>query len=236
MLAGLWSYRAFTTGDTSFSLGWLFPPKPEPRLGVMEEAKVDRVRRLVLIRRDDVEHLIMTGGPVDVVIETGIAAPRQEMRGRPRRCARNRRRLCSRASTASGRPSTNERPALRTVPLGMLGRCCAAIVPRTERHPGARLRRGMRTRLPMSMSDRTSRSPALALLVGAACCALLAATTPAAAQAKSPPAAGTKAAQAPPPAQAALPPEIAAALSTSAAALTEVEKALQQLYRGRGGA
>ena len=24
------------------------------------------------IRRDDVEHLIMTGGPVDVVIETGI--------------------------------------------------------------------------------------------------------------------------------------------------------------------
>jgi len=26
----------------------------------------------VLIRRDGVEHLIMTGGPVDVVIETGI--------------------------------------------------------------------------------------------------------------------------------------------------------------------
>ncbi len=79
MFAGLWSYRAFTTGDTSFSLAWLFPPRPEARLGVMEEAKVDRVRRLVLVRRDDVEHLIMTGGPVDVVIETGIAAPRQEM-------------------------------------------------------------------------------------------------------------------------------------------------------------
>lgn len=79
MLAGLWSYRAFTTGDTSFSLAWLFPPKLEPRLGVMEEAKVDRVRRLVLVRRDDVEHLIMTGGPVDIVIETGIAAPQQGM-------------------------------------------------------------------------------------------------------------------------------------------------------------
>jgi hypothetical protein len=36
------------------------------------------MRRLVLIRRDDVEHLIMTGGPVDVVIETGIAAPLRE--------------------------------------------------------------------------------------------------------------------------------------------------------------
>ena len=79
MFAGLWSYRAFTTGDTGLSLAWLFPRKLEPRLGVVEEAKVDRVRRLVLIRRDDVEHLIMTGGPVDVVIEDRIAAPRQEM-------------------------------------------------------------------------------------------------------------------------------------------------------------
>ena len=75
VLAGLWSYRVFTTGDTSFSFAWLFPPKPVPRLAVMEHTYVDRMRRLVLIRRDDVEHLIMTGGPVDVVIETGIAAP-----------------------------------------------------------------------------------------------------------------------------------------------------------------
>jgi hypothetical protein len=79
VFAGLWSFRAFTTGDTSFNLSSMFPPKPEPRLGVMEEAKVDRVRRLVLIRRDDVEHLIMTGGPVDVVIETGIAAPQRDI-------------------------------------------------------------------------------------------------------------------------------------------------------------
>ena len=39
---------------------------------MVEQATVDSRRRLVLIRRDDVEHLIMTGGPVDVVIETGI--------------------------------------------------------------------------------------------------------------------------------------------------------------------
>jgi hypothetical protein len=81
MFAGLWSYRAFTTGDTSFSLAWLFPPKPEPRLGVVEEAKVDRVRRLVLIRRDDVEHLIMIGGPIDFVIEDKIAAPQHDFAG-----------------------------------------------------------------------------------------------------------------------------------------------------------
>jgi len=45
---------------------------------VIEQASVDARRRLVLIRRDGVEHLIMTGGPVDVVIETGIQAPQAE--------------------------------------------------------------------------------------------------------------------------------------------------------------
>lgn len=48
----------------------------EKRLGVVEAASVDGRRRLVLLRRDDVEHLIMTGGPVDVLIESGIHSPR----------------------------------------------------------------------------------------------------------------------------------------------------------------
>jgi flagellar protein FliO/FliZ len=78
-VAALWGYRIYTTGDTSLSLAWLLPPRPEPRLSVMEQASVDSKRRLVLIRRDDVEHLIMTGGPVDVVIETGISASAMAM-------------------------------------------------------------------------------------------------------------------------------------------------------------
>lgn len=49
---------------------------PEPhyraRIEVIESAPFDGKRRLVLIRRDDREHLLLTGGPVDVVIETGI--------------------------------------------------------------------------------------------------------------------------------------------------------------------
>lgn len=58
--------------------GSFFGPKPEKRLDVVEQWNLDARRRLVLIRRDDVEHLIMTGGPVDVVIETGIGeAPRR---------------------------------------------------------------------------------------------------------------------------------------------------------------
>lgn len=45
----------------------------EHRLLVLDAAAVDAKRRLVLIRRDDTEHLIMIGGPTDIVIETGIS-------------------------------------------------------------------------------------------------------------------------------------------------------------------
>ena len=43
------------------------------RLGVSEYHEVDKTRRLVLVRRDGTEHLLMIGGERDLVIETGIA-------------------------------------------------------------------------------------------------------------------------------------------------------------------
>ncbi|EDQ33493.1 Flagellar biosynthesis protein, FliO [Hoeflea phototrophica DFL-43] len=46
----------------------------QPRLAVLDAAAVDTRRRIVLIRRDDVEHLVMIGGPTDVVIESRIVA------------------------------------------------------------------------------------------------------------------------------------------------------------------
>jgi len=52
----------------------LFGSKADKRLEVVEQANLDGRRKLVLLRRDNVQHLIMTGGPVDVVIETGIEA------------------------------------------------------------------------------------------------------------------------------------------------------------------
>jgi flagellar protein FliO/FliZ len=62
--------KAYISGETPAQV--FFKPRPEPRLSVIEHASIDGKRKLVLVRRDDVEHLIMTGGPVDVVIETGI--------------------------------------------------------------------------------------------------------------------------------------------------------------------
>jgi flagellar protein FliO/FliZ len=44
----------------------------QPRLAVIEVAGIDPRRRLLLIRRDNVEHLIMIGGPTDVVVEPNI--------------------------------------------------------------------------------------------------------------------------------------------------------------------
>jgi flagellar protein FliO/FliZ len=55
-----------------------FNDKPDrrgraPRLGITDSFNVDRDgRRLVVVRRDNVEHLVMIGGPNDILIETNI--------------------------------------------------------------------------------------------------------------------------------------------------------------------
>ena len=45
------------------------------RLGISEYHEIDKMRRLVLVRRDGTEHLILIGGPQDVLIEQSIAGP-----------------------------------------------------------------------------------------------------------------------------------------------------------------
>lgn len=64
----------------------------QPRLGVVDIYDLDRQRQLVLIRRDNVEHLVMIGGVSDVVVETNIvrsgaraAVPTQADPGMPER-------------------------------------------------------------------------------------------------------------------------------------------------------
>ena len=43
------------------------------RLAVVDSLALDPKRQLLIVRRDNVEHLIMVGGPQDMVVETGIA-------------------------------------------------------------------------------------------------------------------------------------------------------------------
>ena len=44
----------------------------QPRLGLVDAFSLDGQRQLVLVRRDNIEHLVMIGGPNDVVIESQI--------------------------------------------------------------------------------------------------------------------------------------------------------------------
>jgi len=69
LVIALWIFRAFMSSG-----GVLMLKGRNRRLGVVDQAAVDGRRRLILIRRDNVEHLVMTGGPIDIVIETGIGA------------------------------------------------------------------------------------------------------------------------------------------------------------------
>lgn len=65
----VWAFKTFISGSPSGS-GFVRPR--DKRLGVVETASVDAKRKLLLVRRDDVEHLVMIGGPIDMLIETGI--------------------------------------------------------------------------------------------------------------------------------------------------------------------
>jgi hypothetical protein len=47
-----------------------------PRLAIVDAMPVDGRRRLILLRRDNVEHLVLVGGSVDVVVEQNIQRPR----------------------------------------------------------------------------------------------------------------------------------------------------------------
>ncbi|HET7678986.1 MAG TPA: flagellar biosynthetic protein FliO [Xanthobacteraceae bacterium] len=77
----------------------------QPRLAVVDAASVDGRRRLVIIRRDNVEHLLMIGGPTDVVVEQNIV----RAMGAPRDKA---------VEVTVGRGVSISEPLARPVPLG----------------------------------------------------------------------------------------------------------------------
>jgi flagellar protein FliO/FliZ len=81
--ATAWAVRRFGAG----SIGGAGMRGRQPRLAVVDYASVDGRRRLLLVRRDNVEHLVMIGGPTDVVVESNIvraaAAPREIAIPRP---------------------------------------------------------------------------------------------------------------------------------------------------------
>ena len=73
IVIGVW--RAFSPRVTGGRRG--------QRLGISEYYEVDKQRRLVLVRRDNVEHLVLIGGPQDVLIEPHISSSGQGYSSHP---------------------------------------------------------------------------------------------------------------------------------------------------------
>jgi flagellar biogenesis protein FliO len=85
-----------------------------PRLGVIDALSIDSRRKLVLVRRDNVEHLILVGGPSDLVVEPSIvrgvpagSRPRQSQPQRPQ----------PQQNVAAAQPSVPASPSPQHAPL-----------------------------------------------------------------------------------------------------------------------
>src|SRR5690606_34265868 len=73
IVLGVWSLKVFFKASNNIGRG------RNRRLSVIDSVAIDPKRQLLIVRRDNVEHLILTGGPQDVVVESGIpveAVPR----------------------------------------------------------------------------------------------------------------------------------------------------------------
>src|SRR5690348_4435919 len=68
IVLGLWVLKVFFRASNTFVRG------RNKRLTVVDQVAIDQKRQLIIVRRDNVEHLILVGGPQDVVVESGIAA------------------------------------------------------------------------------------------------------------------------------------------------------------------
>lgn len=77
ILIGTWLLKLLTGAGDRMARG------RNRRLSLIDSLPIDGKRQLLIIRRDDIEHLILTGGPSDVVIERGISVPQPPARTVP---------------------------------------------------------------------------------------------------------------------------------------------------------
>lgn len=70
IVLGVWVLKAFFRASSTLTRG------RNKRLTVIDAVSLDPRRQLVIVRRDDVEHVLLTGGPQDLVVETGIPVDR----------------------------------------------------------------------------------------------------------------------------------------------------------------
>jgi flagellar biogenesis protein FliO len=93
-----------------------------PRLAIVDAMPVDGRRRLVLVRRDNTEHLILIGGPSDLVVEPSIQRPRQRPAARPQAAAAAAAQAAAPESVAAPEPVPVPVTANPPIPFPAVGR------------------------------------------------------------------------------------------------------------------
>ena len=90
--------------------GRIRSPKPQAgwkrRIGVVEASALDARRKLVLVRRDGVEHLVILGPNGETVVESGIRAARHDDADAP---------ASGRTASGHSEPAPRNRSFLRLV-------------------------------------------------------------------------------------------------------------------------
>jgi flagellar biogenesis protein FliO len=112
IVLGVWVLKLFTRAGANMGRG------RNARLKVVDAAMVDGKRQVVIIRRDNVEHVIMTGGPQDLVIESGIPVAETAPQRRPAAAAAARPQpapATARAASDIDTPIAPDRPVSRDV-------------------------------------------------------------------------------------------------------------------------
>lgn len=104
----------------------------QPRVAVMDAAALDTRRRLILIRRDNVEHLLLVGGPSDVVVERNI------VRGVPVSQAYPRQPAAASETTVTMAPLDTEPQPVPVAPAQPAMREAAPPRPAPQQAPAAR--------------------------------------------------------------------------------------------------
>jgi flagellar protein FliO/FliZ len=77
----------------------------QPRLGLVDAFSLDGQRQLVIVRRDNVEHLLMIGGPNDIVVESQI------VRAQPQALPRDKDVIAAPVASKSAAPAPAPPPA-----------------------------------------------------------------------------------------------------------------------------
>jgi hypothetical protein len=129
------------------------------RLSVIDSLAIDQKRQLLIVRRDNVEHLVLIGGPQDVVIETGIAVDETAVSSRRPVPMLGRKPVQPAAPAPKPAPPVTPEPVVAPAPVvEQLADANKQRGPRSLRHTG--LMRAVEPAVNAGNSDKAASAPA----------------------------------------------------------------------------